>query len=216
MQPCFAAIAARPFRLRADQAHTGAAGVVMDFPVSGKKLLDICVGKKIWCPVRAVQDTDLPVIGIGRNQFLRQGAAGMALCCPDVQDVAVTQGASGMSAEESECEGGFAAEIRWYLKSSLHGQIGAAAVGLDSPELEQRTGLDCMRLPLGQWLAVQAHLDGGTGYGNHAVAVEPKGRADHSDFESGLVFGIVHQTVGQTEGQTVHRSGWRYPDMPVA
>src|SRR4029079_4537806 len=55
-----------------------------------------------------------------------------------------------------------------------------------------------------------------TGYGNDAVAVEAKGRADHSDFESGLVFGVVHQTVGQTEGQTVHRSGGRYPDMPVA
>ena len=49
-----------------------------------------------------------------------------------------------MSAEETECEGGFAAEIRWNLKPSLHGQIGAAAVGLDSPELEQGAGLDCM------------------------------------------------------------------------
>src|SRR6185369_8820095 len=162
MQPRFAPIAARPFRLRADKTHTGAAGVVMDFPISGKELLDICVGKKVRCPVRAVQDTDLPVVCVGRNQFLRQGAAGMALRCLDVQDVAVTQGASGVSAEETECEGGLAAEIRWYLKSSLHGQIGAAAVGLDSPELEQGTDLDCMRLPLGQWFAVQAHLDGST------------------------------------------------------
>ena len=44
MQPGFAAVGARPLRLRADQAHAGAAGVVVDLPVGREE--------RARCPVR--------------------------------------------------------------------------------------------------------------------------------------------------------------------
>src|SRR5260370_252993 len=56
MQPGFTAVLARPFRLRPDQAHAGAARVEMDLPLGREELLDIARTEVLRRPVRAVDD----------------------------------------------------------------------------------------------------------------------------------------------------------------
>ena len=68
MQSRLAAIAARPLRFRADQAHTAATGVVMHFPVNSKKSPDIFIGKEIRRSVWSVQHANFPCIAILRDQ----------------------------------------------------------------------------------------------------------------------------------------------------
>ena len=47
MQPRLATVAARPLWFRPNQAHAGAAGVVMHFPIGGEEHVHIRIGKKI-------------------------------------------------------------------------------------------------------------------------------------------------------------------------
>ena len=65
----------RPLRLRADQPHAGAAGVVMHFPLGREKHFYVFRREEIRCTVRAVQHGDLPVIGIVRQKRRRQARA---------------------------------------------------------------------------------------------------------------------------------------------
>ena len=56
MHPRLAAVRARPGRFGADQANTGAAGVVVHLPAGRKKVRDILFGKKLRRAMRAVND----------------------------------------------------------------------------------------------------------------------------------------------------------------
>ena len=58
----FAAGGTRPLGLGAIKAYAGAAGVVVYFPVGGKKCFDIAGGKKLRCAVGAVNNAQLPLI----------------------------------------------------------------------------------------------------------------------------------------------------------
>ncbi|MNO95003.1 hypothetical protein D3C76_866360 [compost metagenome] len=58
MQAGLAAAVAHPFRFRADQAHAGAAGVEVHFPVGGEEGLDIGRGEIFRRAVRAVDHAD--------------------------------------------------------------------------------------------------------------------------------------------------------------
>ena len=58
----FAAVAARPFRLRPDQAHPGPVGVVVDLPLRGEERLDVGVGEEVGRAVRPDEHADLPVV----------------------------------------------------------------------------------------------------------------------------------------------------------
>ena len=63
MQPGLAAVAPRPLRLRADQAHAGAVGIVVDLPRRRSQIIAMsaCV-KKVRRAVRAVEHPDRPVV----------------------------------------------------------------------------------------------------------------------------------------------------------
>ena len=54
MQTGFAAVAARPLRFWAEQAYTGAAGIVMHFPIRAEERFDIRGGEEVGRSVRAV------------------------------------------------------------------------------------------------------------------------------------------------------------------
>ena len=60
MQSRFAAVAARPGGLRADQPHAGAARVVVHFPFGVEERVDVFGREEVRRAVRAVGDTDLP------------------------------------------------------------------------------------------------------------------------------------------------------------
>jgi len=81
MQARFAAVAPRPFRLRADQAHAGAAGVVVHLPVGGEEHLDVGIGEEIRRAVRAVEHADFPGVGVGGNQRGEQRTADVRGFC---------------------------------------------------------------------------------------------------------------------------------------
>ena len=99
MQAGLAAVLARPLRLRADEAHAGAVGVVVHLPGGGEERLDVVGGEEIGRAVRAVEHADLPLVGVARDERERQRGAGACGARPQVQHIARAQRAAGMAAE---------------------------------------------------------------------------------------------------------------------
>ena len=62
MEACLAAVRTRPCRLGSDEADARARRVVVNLPGGRKYLRDVVVSKKIGGPVRAVGDSDRPVV----------------------------------------------------------------------------------------------------------------------------------------------------------
>src|ERR1700757_3382145 len=61
VQPGFAAVAARPGRLRPDEADAGPRGIVVDLVVGGVQIVDVLSREELRCGVRPLHDTDLPM-----------------------------------------------------------------------------------------------------------------------------------------------------------
>ena len=72
MQAGLAAVCPGPFRFRSNQAHAGAAGVVMHLPGSGKESVDILWREKIGCTMWPVHHMQCPVLAVLRTLVSRQ------------------------------------------------------------------------------------------------------------------------------------------------
>ncbi|MNN20439.1 hypothetical protein D3C81_1337180 [compost metagenome] len=126
MQAGLAAAVAHPFRFRADQAHAGAAGVEVHFPVGGEEGVDVRRGEVLRRAVRAVDHADFAHRRQQRAQLGRHaGAAAAVGQRGEVQHVAGAQGAAAVAAELAEGEGALAAEIVWQLDAAAQAQIAA-------------------------------------------------------------------------------------------
>ena len=68
MQARFTAVAARPLRLRADQAHAGAARVVVHLPARAKNMSMSSAVKKSGAPCGPYMHGDRPRVRIARNE----------------------------------------------------------------------------------------------------------------------------------------------------
>ena len=67
MQSGLAAVLARPFWLRSDQANACARGIVMNFPIGREEDLDVFLREKVRSAMRAVEDADFPAIFVARR-----------------------------------------------------------------------------------------------------------------------------------------------------
>ena len=80
MQPGLAAIGARPFRLRPDQPHAGAAGIVVHIPGRGEEGRDIRFGEEIRRAMRAVKHAQFPIMRQRRQDVGGQGDGRCVRC----------------------------------------------------------------------------------------------------------------------------------------
>src|SRR5258707_9693824 len=109
MQPGFAAVLARPFRLRPDQAHAGAARIEMDFPFGCEELLYIPRAEVFRRAVGAVDNTQRA----HGSQLRHEGQDG---ACADIaqgiemEHVACAKRTAAVSAELAERKRAAAAE----------------------------------------------------------------------------------------------------------
>ena len=62
MQSGLAAVAARPFRLGADESNSCPRGVVVNFPFRREEGVDVFIEEEIGRAVGAVEDGDFPVV----------------------------------------------------------------------------------------------------------------------------------------------------------
>ena len=72
VQAGLAAVGARPARLRPDEAHARAAGVVVNAPAGGVERGDVLLDEEVGRRVRAGHDRDLPGLGQRRDERGRQ------------------------------------------------------------------------------------------------------------------------------------------------
>ena len=68
MQPCFAAVLARPDGLRADEADAGRVRIVVNLPLGGEERVDVVRREEIRRAMRAVEHADVPGMGEARLQ----------------------------------------------------------------------------------------------------------------------------------------------------
>ncbi|MNQ47166.1 hypothetical protein D3C85_610020 [compost metagenome] len=217
MQAGLAAAVAHPFRLGADQAHAGAAGVEVHFPVGGEEGVDVGRGEVFRRAVGAVDHADLAhgrqrCAQLGRQCGARAGVGQRG----EVQHVAGAQGAAAVAAELAEGEGALAAQIVRQLQAAAHGQIRARSAALNGAEAQGAAGLYQQRGMQRLLDAVELHRNGRAGHRHHRVGIEAQGRPAHGDFQAGGAFLITQQAVAQAQGAVVHRPGRRHADRPVA
>ena len=133
VQPGLAAVAARPRRLRADQAHAGAAGVVVHAPLGGEEDSRCRRREEVGRAVRPVEHRDLPAIVQHRDQRGRQCARfrRRRLARPRVSPMCSTspgaQRAPAVAAEQPQRERRAAAEIGGHVDAAADREVGAAA-----------------------------------------------------------------------------------------
>ena len=76
MQAGLAAVGARPLRLRADQAHAGAAAVEVHLPFGGEQRVDVVGREEVGRAVRTIEDADAPVARVAAVASRRAARAG--------------------------------------------------------------------------------------------------------------------------------------------
>ena len=216
MQACFAAIRPRPLRLGSDQAHAGAARVVMHFPSRREKHVDVLRRKKIGRAVRTVQHANVPLASQSRQQRRRQCVVrlGTERLRADVQHVAGAQGSPRVTAEATERESRFAAEVIGHIEAARHRDVCAQSRAVDMAQLQHRAGLHGVRAPLRDRAAVDSRLHVGTADGDHRVAMEFERRARRGAFERSCALRIAEQPIGQAQRQCIHRPRRRHADVP--
>jgi hypothetical protein len=121
MQAGVAAVGARPFGLRSDEAHAGAIGVVVDAPLGGEERLDVLGREEVRGAMRAVEHADVPEVG-ERGQ-LDRGLTSHGLGVSETQHVAGPQRAAAVAAEAPQHERAPAAEILRYVEAAAHGEV---------------------------------------------------------------------------------------------
>ncbi len=72
MKTCFTAVRSSPFRLRSDQSDPCPVGIIVNFPVGGKKGIDVFGSKKVGSAMGSIEDCQAP---IDRNRSERVSLA---------------------------------------------------------------------------------------------------------------------------------------------
>lgn len=118
----------------------------MDLPIGFEEAVDVAIGEEVGRSVRAVGDTDLPVVielgnGPGR---LRLSGDGRAV----VEKIARAEDTTGRATEAAKDEGAAAAEILADVNAAAHGEVGARSGPLTAPISSidpARTSTGCQR-----------------------------------------------------------------------
>ena len=145
----------------------------------------------------------------------RWGGAAGQLRLAQGQHITLAQSTAAVSAELSQHESGFAAQVIGHVDTITYGDVGAAAAGHLAGD-QGLAGTDPYRLPQRDGFPVQGGVTGGAGEGDNRFAMEVQGRADQRGFQAGGAVVVADDAVGQTERVIIHRAGGRNADIPVA
>src|SRR4029077_17951169 len=137
MQPGLSSVFPCPARLRNDQPHARAIGVVVYFPRRREKHLNVFRREEIRRTVRPVQYSDVPLTAVLRNRTVRNLAQPTWRCVgiAAMQHVSSSQNAP-LPAELSQDEGGPAAEIQRRVDSARNRKIRSSARILSAPQFK--------------------------------------------------------------------------------
>src|SRR4051812_40213797 len=116
-----------------------------------------------------------------------------------MENVTGTQHAAGVSAEASQDERTFTAEIFGNFDAAGDREIGAATRARRAAEFEQRSGGHRDRLPASHGSAVEARTEIRAGDCDRGVAGDAKGGSHDRNFESGRTLVITHELIGGAE-----------------
>ena len=196
MQAGLAAALAHPLGFRADQAHPGAAGVEVHFPVGGEEARDVALGEVFRRAVRTVDHPQLAHRRQGAAQLGGERGTGrrVAQRC-QVQHVAGAQGTATVAAELAEGKGALAAQILRHLHPAAHGQVGAGTGAGDGADGQGAAGRDENGGAHRLRDVIELHGDRGTGDRHHCIGVEAQDRPAHGDFQPGSVLGVVQRAL---------------------
>ena len=112
-----------------------------------------------------------------------------------MQDVASAQSSASVSAEKSECEGAFAAEVIRYIETMADGEIGAHAGFGDGTDAQGLTTLHPKCSPEGNGFVIEHGGSGCPSQCNDSGSVEAQRRACECDLKRGSRGGIFDQAI---------------------
>ncbi|MNO75511.1 hypothetical protein D3C76_665600 [compost metagenome] len=206
MQTRLATVGTHPFRLRPDQAHAGAAGVEVHFPLRGEEGADVVFGEVFRRTVGAVDHADLPNRRQLGDLLFSQLLTGAAVIQRwQVQHVTGPQGAATVPAKLPQGEGAFAAQIIRYLQAATQAQITAGAHTGDGAEAQAGACRNHQRSVHRHALTVEQQWNHRPGHRHHRLAIEAQQRPAHGDLQRRRAFVVAQQTVTQAQRATVHR-----------
>ncbi len=218
MQSCLAAVGARPGGLGADQAHAGATGVVVHFPVGREERIDVGVREEVRSAVRSVGHRDLPVVRVVRPIARRDRVAATEIQAGSIQaqHVARAQRPAAVSAELSEREGGAAAEVLGNVESAAHRKTGALAGSANRAEREYAAARYRDRFPEHHRPSVEFRVHLRAGERDHRIAVEAQRCARDRHLQRRGSGRIADHAIGHAMRQRIHRTRGRHADVPQA
>jgi hypothetical protein len=218
MQAGLTAVTARPLRLRADQPHTGAIGIVVHGVVGADQRVNVGAGEELGRGVRTFGDRDLPAMPDAWLLVDRRAcrtAVEWSRIDAGRQHIGFTQRPTAVATERAERECGCAAQAFGFLQGAGHQHVAAHSWAGQHRDVEHSAGWDRDRLPLRHRRAVQCHAHRRAGDAHASAVRKPKGGTASRTLESGCAFGIAQHPVADPERQVVHRPGRRHADMPV-
>ncbi len=140
VQSSLAAVGAGPSWPRAEEAHTGAVCAMVDGPGGLEELGGAGFGEVLGGPVRARDDTQLPIVTDRREQMRDVHRGGRVVRLADFKGVARFQGPAAQPAKAPQQEGGPAAEHRWYIDAPCDGQEDAHPRCAAAADLQHSAG----------------------------------------------------------------------------
>src|SRR6267378_2606598 len=183
----FAAIFASPPRLWTDQPHASAVRIVVHLPRRPEKHVKVFRSEKIRGPMRPVEDANLPLASVLRNQTLRKFASfsRVGLRVIYVQYVSRAQRATRLTTEFPKDEGGAAGKIRRCFNAAANREISACPHALSGSHLQDRAARDKYCPPGWHRLTVQPRTEISAAQSNPGVTSKTQGWARDCYFKSG-------------------------------
>ena len=218
MQAGFAAVLARPCGLRADQAHAGAVGVVVHLPGGREERLDVVGGEEIGRAVRAVEDADLPVVGVRGRRHGRRAGVRRCAAAPRCSTSPARRARPAWPPNWPRVKVLRLPRYSRHVDAARDGEIGARARALRAAEFAATAPAGtATALPAVDGLAIERRAEIRAGEGDRRCRSRSAASGPVTAISSpARVVRIADQAVGGAEGEGVHRAGRRHADVPVA
>ena len=213
MQPSLAAIGPRPAGRRADQAHTRAGAVEVNFIGRGEQVRYIGVLEEIGRTVRTVENAKRPIVG----QFgWRPGRSMGRLRLAHMERIPRLQHAGRVTAEGAEREGRLGAENRRFGKAATHGQVGPLPRPRDGADGKHVARCDLEGGTVRRRVRVEHHVHRRPRQRHRGRGMEAQRRPGNGQLQRRGLRRVADEAIGVPERARVHRATRRHANCPQA